>query len=77
MLLHTIIDPEVIWSQGAKDEEYNNKCEVIYDGISLEVIEVDQKTYTVNRILSSNLKDYLNPNLQPGSKIELILKSQE
>lgn len=77
MLLHTIIDPEVIWNQGAKDEDYTKKCEINYGGIKLEVIEADQNTYIVNRILSTNLKDFLNPELQPGSKIELVLKSQE
>lgn len=72
-MLHTIIDPEWIWNQGT---EIQQKKEIEYEGIRLEVIPVDEKTVVVDRVISTDPKDFMNPGLQPGSQLEYILKSQ-
>jgi Uma2 family endonuclease len=74
MILHTIVDPELIWRQ---DVEMQAITEIEYNGIRLEVTRSDEKTVRINRIISTNLKDYLDPSLQPGSKMEYTLKSRE
>jgi predicted methyltransferase MtxX (methanogen marker protein 4) len=73
MILHTIIDPEWIWNQ---ETEIQKKEEIEYQGIRLEVIQADERTVVIDRVISTNLKDYLNPSLQPGCKLEYTLKSQ-
>ena len=74
MILHTIVDPNLIWQQ---KEEIQTTTEIKYHGIRMEVIPMDEKTVQINRILSTNLKDYLNPVLQPGSKLEYTLNPRE
>jgi hypothetical protein len=74
MILHTIIDPESIWQQKT---EIREKKEIEYKGVRLEVIQDDEKAVLIDRIITTNLKDYLDPGLQPGCKIEYTLLSQE
>lgn len=73
MILHTIIDPEWVWQN---ETEIQKKKEIEYKGVRLEVIEGDEKTVLIDRIISTNLKDYLDPDLQPGNKMIYTLKPQ-
>ncbi len=76
MVLYTIIDPELIASPpdltlSLTDKEYRDIQVIDYEGVRLEVVPEIDKSYTVNRIISTDPADYLKPWLQPGSKIHL------
>lgn len=75
-MLYTIIDPETIW-QYCEEEKQPKQSVIDYNGIKLEVALLNHNTYIVNKIISTCPKDYLRPELQPGSKIQLILKAQD
>lgn len=77
MILHTIISPDYILPNGLNNTEIVKTQEIEYKGIMLEVIELDKKTYAINRILSTNPKDFLKLELQPGAIIELTFNSQD
>jgi hypothetical protein len=75
MILHTIVDQNLVWArQNDKSEEI---IELKWQGVPLEVIKKDEKTVVINRIISTDLKDYLDPNLQPGMEIAYTLESRE
>ena len=74
MILHTIVDPEIIWRKEAAPP---NILEIQWKGIPMEVMEKDEKTVVISRILSTNLNHYLDPELQPGMEIGYGLKSRD
>ncbi|MCM8900797.1 YlzJ-like family protein [Caldicoprobacter algeriensis] len=70
MILHTIVPLQFIFGDftaqtrpGFRIIEWNN--------VKLEVLPAGQQRYQINRILSTNPFDYLNPRLQPGTIIQL------
>ena len=65
MILYTIVDPDVTWY----NEESTKTMEITYKGVQIEVKKIDEKHFMINRIFSTDLKHYLNPELQPGSII--------
>ncbi|HHY81058.1 MAG TPA: hypothetical protein GX505_00025 [Clostridiales bacterium] len=73
MILHTIVDPEFIWSAEPVDTDTK---EINYKGVQVEVRRIDENKYVIDRILSTELKNYLDPELQPGCIIEYTLRSQ-
>lgn len=73
MILHTIVDPNLIWY---KELDCNERMEIRYKGVQLEVIRANEKNVVVNRILSTDLNHYLDPDLQPGSTIKCTFMSQ-
>ena len=72
LILYTVVDPELIW----KKEEISGFMEITYKGVQLEVRRIDEEKVVINRILSTNLSDYLDIELQPGSIIAYTLQSQ-
>ncbi|NLB41568.1 MAG: hypothetical protein GX815_04785 [Clostridiales bacterium] len=75
MILHTIVDQNLIWGQ--HDDGSVQTIELVWQSVPMEVIKKDDKTVVINRILSTDLQDYLNPSLQPGTEITYTLKSWE
>ncbi|HCS75766.1 MAG TPA: hypothetical protein DIW17_18080 [Clostridiales bacterium] len=75
MILHTIVDSNLIWKN--QDAEPVKTIELIWQGVPMEVIKKDEKTVVINRILTTNLKHYLNPSIQPGMEITYTLTSRE
>jgi len=73
MILHTIVEPELIWQ---KQNDIVETTEITYKGVQLEVRRIDEEKVVINRILSTNLSDYLDIELQPGSIIAYTLQSQ-
>lgn len=73
MILHTIVDHELIWKEEADTIEL---MEVTYKGIQLEVKRIEERKVVVNRIISTDLNHYLDPELQPGSTIIYTLQPQ-
>jgi hypothetical protein len=67
LLIYSIIPPEKIFY-----DENNDKGKVIeayYKGITMEVLKRENSS-TIARIISTNPKDYLNNNIQPGIEIK-------
>jgi len=70
LILHTIVPTDYIFGHftdqtgpGFRVIEWNN--------VKLEVIPAGEQRYQINRIMSTNPFDYLNPRLQPGTIIQL------
>lgn len=74
MILHTIVDPQIIWGTG-QFELNNDIQEISYKGVQLIARKIKENTYMVDRILSTDLKHFLDPDLQPGRIIEYTLQS--
>jgi hypothetical protein len=72
VILYSIIPVEVVFRSDNYLEEYNF-IEVEYEGERIEVIQLQDNTYKVNRLISTSPKMYLNPKLMPGSIIEIGL----
>ncbi|HEY5584906.1 MAG TPA: YlzJ-like family protein [Ruminiclostridium sp.] len=72
MILYTIFDASVIFKNGSIDEQQANAnyCEMNVDGIVVQVSQSSSADTCVERIISTNPADYLNPKLQPGCVIQ-------
>ncbi|MGE4282208.1 MAG: YlzJ-like family protein [Clostridia bacterium] len=73
MLIYSIIPNEVIFSN--QDDQYEKTQNITYKGQTLEVTQLAANQYRVNRIISTNIKAYLDPQLQPGTILEYELKN--
>lgn len=70
MILYTIMPMDVVMQNEVPVEQ--NKTRIIqYDRYQLEVTMANGQAQ-VQRIFSTNPRDYLNPKLQPGSIIRAI-----
>ncbi|MEW6623216.1 MAG: YlzJ-like family protein [Bacillota bacterium] len=67
MVLYTPLWMEEVLKDHDKLTKYK---EINYKGIILQVEPSADGKYRVVRIISSNLEDYLNPNIQPGVVLE-------
>jgi hypothetical protein len=74
MLLYTPLPIDMIME--GYDSEINLE-EITYKGVTMQAQPLDNKTYKIIRIISSNPYDYLRPELQPGNIIEASLKARE
>jgi hypothetical protein len=72
MILYTIYDPDIIFNyESPYNNEANTKYSEIYvDGIMVQAVQLNNNDYCINRIISTNPMDYLNPKLQPGSIVQ-------
>ncbi len=68
MIIYTIVPPEVIFNQQEGCEQ-KSQC-IAYDGNFLEVTHMNGSKYKINRVISTDLNTYLDPDFQPGSTIE-------
>lgn len=71
MILHTILDPMEIFY-----EEKNLKyCYKKVDKCMLEGVKYNNENICLSRIISTNPKDYLNPEWTPGTNVSTALES--
>lgn len=71
MLIHSIVPNDIIFSEASnKNNAYKH---IEYKGQILEVTSMEGEGYKVRRVISTCLKSYLDPELQPGS----VLKHSE
>ncbi len=75
MILYTIYDPNMIFKSLNSNAKQNSTSytELNINGTMLEVSQTD-KDYRVERIISTNPSDFLNPRFQPGSIIKSFWK---
>jgi hypothetical protein len=74
MILYTTVPLEEVFKEG------DNKAEYIQIPFSRGVIEVELISASrakIVRLYSSDLDDYLQPKLQPGTEIELKWEMEE
>jgi len=74
LILHTIVDPSLIWES---DQAHIDVKEIYYKGVQLEVRRVTENSYMIDRILSTDLSHFLDPELQPGCIIAYTLQPQD
>lgn len=69
MSFYSIYDTSVVFgNQGFGDISANtNFCEMNVEGVTVQVSKSSNAEIRIERILSTNPKDYLNPKLQPGT----------
>lgn len=69
MLIYSVIPPELL----VAGLENNSKgFEEIIDGVKVQIEPIGENTARINRILSTNPQDFLNPKLQPGQLVSYI-----
>lgn len=67
MILYTIYDPEFVFNTPENNVSYS---EMSVDGVTVQISLINNEDCRVERIISTNPTDYLNPRLQPGSIIK-------
>lgn len=69
MIFYSIYDTSVVFgNQGYGDNSAKTSfAEMKVDGVTVQVSKSNNSELRIERILSTNPKDYLNPKLQPGS----------
>lgn len=73
MILHTIMDPGIIF-YNESDFQHENIMEIEYNDVKLEVKMIDHKSCVINRIITTNMDYYLKPEIQPGTTLSLSMK---
>lgn len=74
MILHTIYDANTVFQNfdyNSQQQSTAGHLEMSIDGIKVQVSQ-NNSGIRVERIISTNPADYLNPKLQPGSIIQGI-----
>lgn len=67
-MLYTIIDQQEIFLETKNSKYFYKKvANCLVEGVKYK------EDMVVERIISTDLKDYLNPNLQPGQKLRSFL----
>jgi hypothetical protein len=70
-MIYSIMPLEIILKND--DLKVDGLSEIIeLEGIKLEIKGNENGQYIINRIISSDPFDYLNPKFQPGNTIETI-----
>ena len=71
MIFYSIYDTSFVFgNRGLDDVSTNNSfCEMNVDGVMVQVSRSNNSELRIERILSTNPKDFLNPKLQPGSVV--------
>lgn len=63
MILYTIYDPEYVFGTQQNNASYS---EMSVDGVTVQICQTSNSEARIERILSTNPADFLNPKLQPG-----------
>ncbi len=69
MILYTIVPEELIF-KNLEGNTQNADKEIDYLGEKIIVTPLPNNEFQINRIISTSLKAYLDPRLQPGNIIK-------
>lgn len=72
-MIYSVIPPEQLYYEETKQE----RIEVIINGERVILLKNDNNTYTIDRLISTNPKAYLNPDFMPGTVIMTITSKKE
>jgi hypothetical protein len=73
MLLYTIVPPEVIFEEAVEPEFQNwqksetRAFEINFNGRNFMLQSLSDGQFKIDRLISTDPRDYLNPDWQPGS----------
>ncbi|TVY10599.1 YlzJ-like family protein [Paenibacillus cremeus] len=67
-MIHYSILPYETVMQGVEDVE--TPVEIVINGVTMQVQQINPHQATIVRLLSCNPQDYLNPQYAPGRLIE-------
>ncbi|PYG87551.1 YlzJ-like protein [Ruminiclostridium sufflavum DSM 19573] len=71
MIIYSIYDKEVVFGNQGYGEHTNiSYSNMDIGGVSVQVSKTNNADLRIERILSTNPRDYLNPKLQPGCLIQ-------
>jgi hypothetical protein len=70
-MLHTIIPEEIIFGETGNEKDYNQYKEIEYLGKKI-VVKVNEDNYQIERIISTDVADFLDSSLAPGNFISKI-----
>lgn len=68
MIIHSIIPIDVIFQNNFREDNMKTS-HIRYMGELVEAVADGNTGYIINRIISTSLEAYLNPELQPGTRI--------
>lgn len=68
MIIHSIVPHELIFPVNEKDLSSQRQC--MWNGIPL-IVQQEGEQFKVVRVMSSNLEDFLRPEIQPGSYVTI------
>ncbi len=71
MIYYSTVPLEVVYAEESSPEESQIK-EVEIDGVAMVIRMLSSTEAQVERLLSPNPQDYLNPRYYPGSRIRLV-----
>jgi hypothetical protein len=76
-MIHYSIMPFESVMQGMDDADYAKTVELVINGITMQVQQINTQQAAIVRLISCNPQDYLNPQYAPGRIIEFqpVLKS--
>jgi hypothetical protein len=69
MILYTIYDHNMVLGNGnwgSDNQEFQSYCEMDINGVKVQVSPYGSSQFRIERIISTNPLDYLNPRIQPG-----------
>lgn len=69
MLYYTIIPSEDLFSEEDTDKAEPTLLEISHNGLTMLVRPTGHGRGQIQRLISSNPVDYLNPDFQPGNEI--------
>lgn len=70
MIYYSIVPMEMVFNENKNEYNY---AEVDYLGQKVIVSHLSGSRYVINRVISTQLKAYLDPRLQPGTVINADL----
>lgn len=68
MIIHSIVPHELIFPGNEKDFSSQRQC--MWNGVPL-IVQQEGDQFKVIRVMSSNLEDFLRPEIQPGSYVTI------
>ena len=70
MIIHSIVPTEQIFP--TDDQKANEQYRIVnLSNIKAEVRLIEEDLYEIQRIYSTDVRDYLRPELQPGMRIRV------
>jgi hypothetical protein len=67
MILYTMMPQELVFP--VQEEAYSQQMVVSYQGVPMMVEKMEERSYRIIRIVSTDPQHYLNEYMSPGTKI--------
>ncbi|NLJ41659.1 MAG: hypothetical protein GX352_08645 [Clostridiales bacterium] len=74
IIIHSIVPIEQIYPTDQKETVEHRKI-ITFNNIQMEVRFIDERFFEIQRIFSTDLRDYLKPELQPGTRMGFDIKT--